>query len=67
MVESKKFIRFGAKEGSKFLNYVKGKGQKWASWEYKPNCFLIWSNGILAKQEGEINYSFITGRGWVAY
>jgi len=66
-LENKKFKRFGAKEGGKFLNYVKGKGQKWACWEYKTNCFLIWSNGILAKHEGEICYSFITGRGWVGY
>ena len=66
-MENKKFKRFAAKEGGKFLNYVKGKGQKWACWEYKANCFLIWSNGLLVKQEGEICYSFVTGRGWVGY
>ena len=66
-MENKKFKRFAKNEGNKFLAYVRGVGQKWASWEYKPGCYLIWSNGILAKQEGEISYSFITGRGWVAY
>lgn len=66
-MENKKFRRFGKKDGNKFLAYVRGKGQQFASWEYAPGCFLIWSNGILAKQEGEKICSYITGRGWVCY
>lgn len=66
-MENKNFIRFAKNEGNKFLAYIRGRGQKWASWEYKPNCFLIWSNGILAKQEGEKQMSYISTRGWVAY
>jgi hypothetical protein len=63
-MENKKFKKFGVKDGNKFLSYIKS-GQVYAQYEYKTNCFLIWSNGLIAKQEGEKQYTFITTRGWV--
>ena len=57
---------FTKNEGNKFLAYIKA-GRVCATWEYKTGCFLIWANGTLAKLEGEKQYSYINGRGWVGY
>jgi hypothetical protein len=61
------FKRFSKKEGNKFLAYIRNKGQFYATWEYKESCFLIWSNGLMSKQEGETQFAYIEGRGWVKY
>ncbi len=66
-MEDKKFKKYSRNEGDKFLAHIRAGGQQYTQWEYKAGCFLIWSNGILGKQEGEIKYAYIEGRGWVAY
>lgn len=53
MAETIKFKRFNEKEGNKFLAYIKANPLFYAQWEYKRNCFWIWSKGLLVKQIGD--------------
>lgn len=55
------------KDGNKFLASIKSNPIGYYQWEYRTNCFLQWSKGLMQKQEGDKTFAFIQERGWVAY
>jgi len=65
-MENKQFKTYKKKDGDKFLAHIKSDGKHLCQWQYKEGCFLMWVNGILSKLEGETQYVYINGRGWVA-